>query len=65
MSEVTERGRNIAIKIPDGRYDKLTLADVWYIVDRLHTHFMDTNRDTMIFEKWMRVLETLDKDLPV
>ena len=69
MGELTEHGKNIADQIQDedayGESGKLTLADVWYIVDNLHTHFVDTNRDTRIFEKWMRVLETIDKDLPV
>ena len=69
MSELTEHGRNIAEQIQDedayGRYNRLTLADVWYVVDNFHTHFMDTERDTAIFEKWMRELEAIDEDLPV
>lgn len=68
MSNPTEHGENIAWQIQGedacGRKGKLTLADVWLIIDNLHTHFMSTGRDTSIFERWMRELENLDDDLP-
>ena len=68
MSETTEHGQNIANQIPDedayGYYAELTLADVWNIIDNIHTHFMDTGRDTGLFEKWMRDLEELDEGCP-
>lgn len=69
MSNLTEQGENIAGQIQDedafGFNNKLTLADVWLIIDNLHTHFMDTKRDTSMFEKWMRELEAIDTDVPV
>ena len=69
MSKLTEHGRNIAEQIQEedayGMQNNLTLADVWYIIDNIHTHFMDTERDTTLFEKWMRDLEAIDEDLPV
>ena len=69
MSETTRHGENVADEIQGtdsfGADDELTLADVWLIVDNLHTHFMDTGRDTSIFEKWMRQLEKMDGDLPL
>jgi hypothetical protein len=69
MSETTEHGEHIAMQIQDedayGGSGTLTLADVWNIIDNLHTHFMDTGRDTSLFEKWMRELEDIDEDLPI
>jgi len=68
MSKTTEHGENIANEIQSedayGCEGKLTLADVWLIIDNLHTHFMDTGRDTSIFSKWMNELEEIDTDLP-
>ena len=68
MSEPTPKGNNIAGQIQNedvyGETDDLTLADVWIIIDNIHTHFMDTNRDTTFLEKWMRELEGMDGDLP-
>jgi hypothetical protein len=68
MSRPTIHGENIADQVASedayGRSGELTLADVWCIVDQLHTHFLDTNRDTAMFERWMRELEGIDPDLP-
>lgn len=63
MSKVTKKGQRIADDIShnDG---KLTMADVWLIVDNLHTHFLHTKRDNQMFAKWMEELEALDEDLP-
>lgn len=69
MSQTTRHGDNIVNQIQSedayGQYNMLTLADVWNIVDNLHTHFLDTGRSTAIFEKWMKQLEKMDKDLPL
>ena len=69
MSQLTEHGENIANEIQGadayGQEGKLTLADVWLIIDNLHTHFMDTDRDTSFLEGWMRQLEKMDEDLPI
>jgi hypothetical protein len=68
MSQTTEHGRNIADQIQDedayGQKGDLTLADVWIILDNLHSHFMDTKQDTKFLEKWMHELEAIDDDLP-
>ena len=69
MSKTTRHGENIANEICTndafGHYDDLTYADVWSIVDQLHTHFMDTNRDPAVFERWMREIEKLDPEMEV
>ncbi len=69
MSKLTEHGDNIAGQIQDydgfGARNDLTLADVWAIIDNLHSHFIDAGRDTSMFERWMRELETIDSDLPL
>ena len=68
MSKPTEHGNNIADQIQDfdacGVKNPLTLADVWNILDNLHSHFMDTKKDTKFLEKWMQELEAIDDDLP-
>jgi len=68
MSKVTRHGENIANQIQGedayGRSGVLTLADVWLIVDNLHTHFLDTGRDTEFLEEWMEQLQDMDGDLP-
>jgi len=68
MSETTEHGEHIADQIQGadayGDSGELTLADVWFIVDNLHSHWMDTDRDTAMFERWMSELEEIDMDLP-
>ena len=66
----TEHGENIANQINAsdayGRSGVLTYADVWSIVDNIHSNLMDgsgtLNAKLMRrMEKWMRELE---KDLP-
>ena len=80
MSRTTEHGENIANQIQGedayGVRGDLTLADVWNIVDNLHSHFAfeedgkereHSDYDMKIlqmFEKWMRELEGMDDDLP-
>lgn len=77
MSELTQHGENIANEIQEhdayGYFNVLTLADVWLIVDNLHTHFLDnlpeggTDEKTsilMMLSRWMRELEDMDGDLP-
>jgi len=68
MSTVTIHGENIAGQIQSedayGEESDLTLADVWSIIDNLHSHFLDTDRNTSMFERWMSELEDIDEDLP-
>lgn len=68
MSNTTRKGEGIAYQIQGenayGYNGELTLADVWLIVDNIHTHFMDTNRDTEMFERWIQELEEVDPELP-
>lgn len=74
MSQPTEHGDNIAeqIQIEDcyGGTGQLTLADVWNIVDNLHSHFMEytppdgPNVVLDMFSGWMRQLEKMDTELP-
>lgn len=71
MSTPTEHGRNIADQIQEddayGASDALTLADVWLIVDNLHTHFMDNDSPDStlkMLSSWMRQLEEVDNALP-
>jgi hypothetical protein len=68
MSQPTKHGENIANQIQGSdAYDdsgEMTLADVWLIVDNLHTHFLNTGRDNTMLERWMRELETIDEELP-
>ncbi len=73
MSQITQHGENIANEIQGedsfGDSDNLTDADVWNIIDQLHTHMMDTRSgDDPIFsilEDAMQELEIIDEDLPV
>lgn len=66
--EPTRHGENIVEQInePDayGNYNELNLADVWLIIDQLHTHFMDAGKDTKFLSRWLRELEDMDKNLP-
>jgi hypothetical protein len=71
MSKPTRHGENIAndIQTEDayGAFNPLTLADIWLIVDNLHTHMLDNggNDETMrLLEGWMRQLEAMDSELP-
>lgn len=68
--ERTAHGDGIAEQIQGndayGNAEPLTLADVWNIVDNLHTHFMDNNHmhNTLaLFEKWMRELEKFEPNM--
>lgn len=67
MSKTTEHGRNIANQIQAGDAygveGDLTLADVWNILDQLHTHYMYSGKDTKFLVKWMQELEGMDEDL--
>lgn len=70
MSEPTQHGKNIAGDIQGedayGHFDVLTLADVWLILDNLHSHFLDHGApDTLeMLTEWMGQLEEVDDDLP-
>jgi hypothetical protein len=80
MSETTEHGENIANDIQGedayGYNNDLTIADVWNILDNLHSKFMnqyvksggypEREKDmTVIFSRWMDELEAIDEDLPI
>jgi len=80
MSQTTTHGENIADDIQGkdayGRSGNLTVADVWNILDNLHSKFMDQyvklggyperEKDmTVIFTRWMEELEAIDEDLPL
>jgi hypothetical protein len=67
MSNLTRHGENIANQIQTadayGTFNPLTLADVWLIVDNLHTHMLDNgaNNETLrMMEGWMRQLEAME-----
>ncbi len=75
MSQPTSHGDNIVQQIQTedayGEFNVLTLADVWNIVDNLHTHFMVNDPDDYtdnltlhILSGWMRQLEDMDSELP-
>lgn len=75
MSQTTRHGESVVNEIqePSGNESEpLTLADVWNIVDNLHTHFLDTtkpddkprNAALKMFSRWMRELEDQDDTLP-
>lgn len=73
MSKPTAHGDNIVMQIQTedayGDFNTLTLADVWNIIDNLHTHFMDTKPENDIailtmLSGWMRQLEDMDSELP-
>ena len=68
MSKITIHGKSIADKIQEedayGQVGVLTLADIWLIIDSIHTHFMYTERDTKFLSKWLRELGRMDSDLP-
>lgn len=63
----TPHGDNIANKIQGadafGDFDNLTIADIWNILDNLHTHFLDTKRDNKFLSKWMDELEKKYPDI--
>lgn len=67
FDETTRHGENIASQIQSedayGRFNVLNLADVWNIVDNLHTHFLDHKGEDApilrVLEGWMRQLEDM------
>jgi len=76
MSETTEHGENIANEIQShdayGQFNLLTYADIWNILDNIHSHYCDEGhypetdyKITGMLGKWMRQLEDIDEDLPV
>ena len=76
MSETTRHGENIANEIQSedayGYFNLLTYADIWHIIDNIHSHYCDDNyypepkyEITRLLEKWMRDLEDIDEDLPL
>lgn len=69
MSELTDHGRLVAEQIQDydayGRKGVLTFADIWFILDNIHTQYCDEELDTSFLEKWMMELEDKDGDLPL
>ncbi len=76
MSQPTNHGNNIVQQIQTedsyGEFNVLSLADVWNIVDNLHTHFMDNSDVKPLFDdkilemlgSWLRQLENMDSELP-
>jgi hypothetical protein len=73
MSLPTQHGENIAndIQTEDayGDFNVLTTADVWLILDNLHTHFMDNGSESHsnlmdMLSSWMQELEQFDNELP-
>ena len=72
MSEITEHGQNIAMQIADedvyGQKGGLTLADIYSIVDQIHTNLMDSGlkgEELKFLENFLLKLESMDEDLPV
>ena len=70
MSKTTEHGNNIAdqIQTPDvyGDFDRLTMADMWNILDQFQTHIMSyEDQDPMveIIENWKQELESKDPEV--
>lgn len=68
LLETTRHGENIADQIQThdayGRFNVLNLADVWNIVDNLHTHFLDHKGEDApilrMLEDWLCQLEQMD-----
>jgi len=71
VSEPTRHGENIAEQIQGedayGYQGELTLADVWLIMDNIHSSFCDSDNHVVLsmLSAWMDELETLDGDLPL
>jgi hypothetical protein len=70
MSALTEHGENIANQIWEdayGRSGKLSVADVWLVLDNIHTQFMDGRKNKQMLEmleRWMKEIEAIDHDCP-
>ncbi len=66
----TEHGENIADQIQGedayGSSGPLNLADIWLIIDNLHSSFCETPNEEYcrFLERWMRELEGMDDSLP-
>lgn len=73
MTETTSHGDNIASDIHEdayGQFDILTTADLWNILDNLHTHYLDNpgekHKEIMnMITKWLTELEEFDDSLPL
>lgn len=67
-NEQTEHGKNIAGQIESdayGRSDNLTIADIYFILDAIHSHFMDTGRDNRFISIWIEELLNKYPDLEI
>ena len=67
--DTTRHGENIAdqIQMHDayGHFNVLTLADVFAIVDNLHTHFLDNGEPSKIMrmlDGWMDQIRQMEQD---
>lgn len=81
MSRVTRHGENIAASIqgedPYGYKSVLTTADIWNIVDNIHSNVLfnvegeekELTQDDLnvlnMLSRWMDELQDLDSDLPL
>lgn len=75
MSKTTDHGENIANDIQGedayGDSGYLTYADIWNIIDNIHSQLCvrfengeDVIKDIHMLERWMGDLELIDEDLP-
>lgn len=67
-NEQTEHGYNIASQIESdafGYSGKLTIADIYYILDAIHTNFMDAGKDNKFLSVWMEELTDKYPDLEI
>ncbi len=71
MSKPTNHGEMIAEQIQGedayGYSGELTIADIWLILDNIHSSFVETENDTILcmLSGWMTTLELMDDDLPL
>jgi len=60
-TERTDHGDNIADQVQGedayGYSGDLTIADIWNILDNIHSQFMATDRDNRFLSDWMDQLE--------
>lgn len=65
--KTTDHGENIAAQIQGedayGAKGVLTDADLYQILDNIHTQRCDTGQDTTMLERWMEELRTLDPEV--
>lgn len=67
-NERTEHGNNIAGEIGGDAYGYsgyLTIADVYAILDAIHTNFMDAEKDNKFLSIWMNELLEKYPDLDI